>query len=60
MVFVFGTTHDAAPRVARMSSAARAGFAGDFRGWLRPSPIEIWSSKTQKSFRLGLRPSGSP
>jgi hypothetical protein len=46
---------DAMPRVTGRQAAACAGFAGDFRGWLRPAPIEIWSSKTQRSFWPALR-----
>ena len=45
------------PRVPSILKAACAGLAGDFRGGLRPSPIEIWSSKTQDSFWLALRAS---
>jgi hypothetical protein len=43
----------------RNLQAAGAGLAGDFRSWLRPLTIVIWSSKTQTSFWLGLRPSGA-
>jgi hypothetical protein len=36
--------------------AAGAGLAGDFRSWLRPVTIVIWSSKTQTSFFWGFAP----
>jgi hypothetical protein len=45
------------PRVRRILQAAVAGFAGDFRGLFRLLAIEIWPSKTQAAFWLGLCPS---
>ena len=43
----FGGSAARAPRVLGILSPARAGSAGDFRSWLRPTPIVICSSKTQ-------------
>jgi hypothetical protein len=45
-----------ARRGNRHLSVARAGFAGDFRGWFLPLTIVIWSSKTRTSSWPGLRP----